>query len=685
MNDSPIEDIKIERPYTSYNRKKGKGIKILILLLFILVVALCCAYWYLMHHTETEKQAFFRNIANSQIEFFTDNEVYNQMINKYTTVNSETNSNIKFSTTMENEMLEGIDVSKFLLDLKTIQDINQKASYHELGISYSDNDLLQIKFMDNLNEMAITSDEIVNKYVGMHKENEQEVLSQLGLSTWSFDNASLVQNIITNQMIQSSEEEKTTKINEYVNMISEAIPEEDFTRQENIVIQKDNNNSIDVTAYTLTLSAQEFKQLYRNLLTTLRNDRTVLEKLVVDENSVESTINGNTINNTTTDTTNTNIAENVTNENNVEENRVENEGLNISSSSNLTPVYTTSTEEENNALEETSNITMKDIMIACILGRKLSGTVSELQNCIDQYLEVLDNQVNNGITITVYANENHVEKITVILPNHATVDLEFSSASQNENTIKITYLIEESAYQYDEQGEATYSAEDNTLAEGAPNVTTLEKNGFSLEVYKLKNDASTTMKITYNFIENEKINRKVSFNITTEGSASSRKFNNDAIITYSSNEGEVKATIENQVTFDENIQVEELTEENCLYLDTLSDEELQSTIQAIEEKINSVYEEKRANLNFIDNNMPTPDVQLNSTTREKARDVIVNAVSNKMGEALANGEEYTIQNIEGLQIEGYEVTTEMLEETIKVTVDGFAFLINSNFELSDAE
>ena len=199
---------------------------------------------------------------------------------------------------------------------------------------------------------------------------------------------------------------------------------------------------------------------------------------------------------------------------------------------------------------------------------------------------------------------------------------------------------------------------------------------------KTKNDASRTTKLVYNVIENKEITQKIDIDIKTRGTSASKTFNTDCLVTYSNNEGEIKVNLKNKINFEKISEIEKLTEENCMYLDTLSDEELTALFLGIAFKSQGIFTNNTDNLNLIDENTQTPVITPN---RDELRNLIVTNVGMQMGEAQARGENYTIQNIEGLQIDGHVVTTIMQNDAVEVTIDGIKFLIDSNFNLIDLE
>ena len=309
----------------------------------------------------------------------------------------------------------------------------------------------------------------------------------------------------------------------------------------------------------------------------------------------------------------------------------------------------------------------------------MDATEKEIQTAIDDYIKKLPKE-GEGLTITTYVSEAGTEKISAVLPNSETVDMEFSSKSESERDVTITYLYEKETINYDENDVATYSATDNTLTDEL-SVNKKQKNGIKLEIHKNKNDSNTTIKTVCNLIKNEKIEEKYTINLVTKGTENSKNINNDISVTYSNNEGEFKVSLENKIQFEKKSDIEKLTEENCLFLDKLSDEELENTITEISTKALQVYSEKIKNLDFIDTNTQAPAITQNNTkNREEAKDALITTVGNQMGEAQARGEEYTIANLEGLQIENHEVTVNIENDIAHVVVDGVKFTIDSNFQ-----
>ena len=725
MKSSNIEDIYIGNN-GEMNKKSKKGVIIVIfIILVLLLVGMVGAYFYFSNQTLTKKQLFINSISNTNIKKFLENDVYNAIINRLEEENSETETKIQISTTDENAEPEGVDFSNFEFNLNNQNDIENSKSFGELTINYSGNELFKARYLSNEDAVAVASDEIVDRYIGIHYDKMQDVL---GINI----NKDTLDELKNAEQISLTEDERSNYITNYAGKFFENIGEEKFASQENLVIQK-NNTSIDVVSYELVLSQDEYKNVLTNVLTNLRDDQDLLSKLVVenssnienrnnsvDENQIQNnqneintvvpsfesdqTINlqdqtdsGQTVTEVNEETRNSNIEVNMENQTNNNESIETNDGnsnenliTSVETTSDLTPVG----ESENTFTLSSENI------ISLILGKKIDISVSELQEQIDNLIEDVKNSSGNGIKITVYVNvsNNNTEKISATLPDGETLDMEFTTneSNENDNTLKLTYIkdtettIVTNNETNTENGVKTYSAEDD-LENTAEAQIENSKDGFTLNINKVSSDASTTLKIGFEFVEKEQINQKFNIEIKTNGTESSNNITNDIVFTFGTDTNEYKLLLDNTINFNVTPEIEDLTDENCLFVENLSEEEFNSTMQAIQERIGVVYQEKMNNLNVIDTNTNSPIVESNTqtevpeVTREEAKEALIQRVSNLMGEAQNNGEEFTIQNLANLTMDGFDVSADVTDTEAIIVVDTYKFRIDPNFVLTDVE
>ena len=231
----------------------------------------------------------------------------------------------------------------------------------------------------------------------------------------------------------------------------------------------------------------------------------------------------------------------------------------------------------------------------------------------------------------------------------------------------------------------------NATAKTSTSLDDDSKNGYTIKIEKNKTDMSTKISAEIGIVNNLEINTKLAIDLTTNGTTSSKEIKNEAIITYTNQEGQTIANINYNINFENaTVEIPELTEENCLFLDTLNDEDLSNIMQQIMDRISVVMSEKNAKLNLIDQNNNSSVVEQGNTqnttdvqAKEDAKQKLIEVISNMMGEAQARGETFTLTNLANLQIEGYNVTVNITGNIAVITVNGYVFNLDSDFNLSE--
>lgn len=712
MNSEGIEDILISKEDNGYTKKKKpKFIFVLFFLLLIVLIAFVGAYLYLTKDTVSSKQLFVQNISKLNVNKLLKNELYTNLIDKMQKESSQMTSSVKFTTDVETEELQDIDVTKFDLNISNSNDVTSKKNYSEAILNYSGNEVFKFKSIVQENEAAIASDEIMNQYVGLHLDKTKDVLG-MDIDFNRIKELSGVENI------DLSEEEFNEIFKKYFEVVLNNIPEEKFSVQQNIAIENATEN-VEVTNYSVTLSQEELNSVIVKFLEEIKKDENLIEKLIVkgeetEESKEENTTIAPTITPTesstdTQDVENTeeqpesaesvegetedvqpettpqeenlntdipvihvnpvgtisigNTVENETEENIDVENIVPETNIEEDSNEEVETIESTNIEElieqENNPKEQIINI---------IFGKKANLTKEEFKTKIDEVIKEVESLTGNGLTVNVYSSSNNVEKLNIVLPNDDIVDIDLipdenPELNSNQSYIKITYLSENK---------------------------TDGKNGFALEINKEQSTANTTIDAEYSFIEKEKINKKIKISLKTDGTTNSKTLKNDIVVTISTNKKETQIAVDNEIEFKDVTDLPGLNAENCIYLDVLPQEERNTLLDTIKNQITTLYTNKKENLKFIDTNTYSQTTlenqsQTQTVTREKAKEVLINKIVEMMDAAIANGEEFTIQNLVDLKIDGYKVSAAVTSENALIVVDVYKFNIDTGFVLTDVE
>lgn len=706
MKNGNIEDIYIGGDENRVKKRGKKGIIIIFIILILILTGMVSAYFYFTSKTKSPKQLFLNSFSNTNVKSFFENNIYEEISNRMLQESSESNTNVTFSnvhvsSAQEDEESDNFDISNFELNITNKNDIDNIKSFTELGVNYSGNDLFKARLIANENEIAIASDEIVNKYLGVHYDAMHDVF---GIDLDKEKVKNIINEATDSQGIDLSNEEKSEYIKKYMTKLFETIPEEKFTAQDNIQISKSTGEQVDnVVSYTLELSQDELKGNLVRTLKDLKSDEELLGKLIIAEDEEQSEEDEeNTVANEETEENviplETNSVINIrepedgdTAEPAEESNFNSSLELNVNEEdlddlNNLTSDLNLDAEEENTE----DNSEEFTLLTRVLLGIKVDATISELQDEIDTLIGKINSSNGSGLKITVYTSEKSTEKITIILPDESNLDFEFTTNESNpkDNTIQISYIYTgELGIEYLDDETITYSAEDDISDSDVDETST---NGFTLLLNKVDNDANTKLKATLSLVENEEINYKYDIDITTTGTATSKTFENDIIIGANTDESKGQIIIDNKIDFGTTPEIDDLTDENCLFLDTLSEEERAQTLEEIFLKIMTVSAEKQEDLNLIDSNSGTSFIESNKqqnpaldANKEEAKKALIDRVSKMMGQAQNNGEEFTIKDLDGLTLDGYEVSTEIKNDAAIIDVDIYTFKIDKNFVLTE--
>ena len=669
MNEKPsVEDILI-----GPNRPQKKKSKAPIIIIFFIIVILIAGgvgayYYYTNYMVEKPKSKFFRYLATNNIYQTLQNDVYGAIKQKLKNQTSNSNINLTASTNMPSITNNQLDISKFNVAFNKINDKNQNKNYAELNVIYADNELAKIKAIIDENSIAVTSDEIVNMYLGSNKENLDETLSRALGGEWNLERYLQFVDSMNTNSIEVPENLIQTKSEEYMQIIYNTFRENSFSEKENVLISTDENQTLTANSYELTTNYTELNTLLSELLKNLRNDTEILSTI--------STFSENTTQNNLQNTAN----------NVIDEFTMKNTSLDI------TPIG----EENTNLLqEENVNGTETDVQIlATILaGNKVNKTVPELQEILDKEITKIENSniVNKEVKISIYVVNEKLRKLG-IKSEDINLEMEFLEEA-NKEKIKFTLLGINTDIKFENQevmAEFQNTTTENTVQENNIEKDKL-KNGFTITLEKNISDVSTKIFTEIGLIDNLEINTKISCNLTTNGTASSKEVKNEVIFTYTTQEGQLTANLNYNINFEAvTMEIPNLTDETCLFLDRLNDAELANIINQVRDRVNFVINEKKVTLNLIDQNNNTSVVEQGNTQtptnleeKEAVKQKLIEVISNQMGEAIARGENYTLANLENLQIEGYNVTVNISGNIAVVTVNGYVFNIDSEFNLSE--
>ena len=629
MNQKPsVEDVLIgpNRPV----KKKSKLPKIIITFIIILLLACGCVFgynYYKNYVVEKTKTEFFRYLSTNNIENLLDNEIYNTLFEK--TMKQTNHSSLNLTATSSFKNKYDLDVSKFNITFNQITDKDQEKNFAELNVKYADNDLISARLINNKDSIAIASDEIADKYIGVNKADANKLLGNEINSTITTGIEALSKE--ETEDLELSEEYRTAKINEYSKYVYDLISKDKFSEKNNILINTEDESNVNSNCYEFTTTYSEIGNIYISFLNKLKNDVELLNKIAKEEDNSSST-----------DT-------------------------------------------------NTSYSTLDDILVVkdIILGKKVNKTLDELQEMLENMIDDANELVadNTELKISQYVVNEKVKKITV-KSTKLNIEIDFLSEA-NRDKIKLTVLTPDSSLTNSLDNIANELNSGNTEnVEETTNETSGINNGFTIKIEKITSDMSTKINAEIGVVTNLEINTKLSLALTTTGTTNSKDIKNQAIITFTTQEGQLIATLNYNANFEKaTTAIEDLTNENCLFLDKLNTEEFNNITKQITDRIETVINEKKVVLNLIDQNNNTSIIEQgntnNTVAKDDARQKLIDVVTGMMAEVQNRGEVFTLNNLVGLQIEGYNVSCSVNGNIATIVVNGYTFYIDSDFNLTE--
>ena len=318
-------------------------------------------------------------------------------------------------------------------------------------------------------------------------------------------------------------------------------------------------------------------------------------------------------------------------------------------------------------------------------------------NTVDPQGNVVDtsntNVVNNTTTNTnADANQSN------------TVDNQNNTTATQGNTTALNAGIDENGNMLTNTAtmndERVSSAILDMMPEEEPNNTPTDStvaveptNGFSFIVEKVSTDFTSKYNLEFDFIENNSINNKIRLETTTNGKASSKEVKNIFKFTYNNKAKHFSVAINYNIAFDiSKLSIPDFTTENAIFIDKLSDTEIANLEKEIETNTAKLIVQMKKSLNIIDDkNTPVEveqpiiqQVDSSSTriTQEEAQTILVDSIGKYMGDVMARGETFTLNNLETFTLPDHEFSCVVNGEIAIIEIDGYRFHLDSAFNLS---
>ena len=160
------------------------------------------------------------------------------------------------------------------LEFQIAQNNQKKEGHGKLSLVHNNQSIFDVEYANSNDIIALKSPEIVNAYLGVRNENLQELAKKLGI-----ENEEIIPNSIKeiklDELFYITEEQNDFIRQTYLEILEQNIDKSKFTKEKDLMVSRDGEN-YKTTAYHLSLTDEELKQVEIAILQKLKEDDTTL-------------------------------------------------------------------------------------------------------------------------------------------------------------------------------------------------------------------------------------------------------------------------------------------------------------------------------------------------------------------------------------------------------------------------
>lgn len=277
-------------------RKKRRTLVVVIIAVILLIIAVACVLLYVNTDMFKSSQTLFLKYTGKGIENLgtitqvISNEYDEQLETNPYTSNTQIKVNYieNLGTTAESTE-NSINSLQLTIDGQTNK--QEQYDYKDIKLLKDNNQEMQVEYIQENNNYGLRFSDLFNQFAMIENSNLKNLYKNMGYTDEEVanipDSISINENLF-NDINFSSEEIETLK-EKYLNVITQNISKDNFSKlsNQNITI---NNQSYIADGYALTLTKEQLNNMYVNLLETLKQDEIILGKIDNLQNKI-NTIN----------------------------------------------------------------------------------------------------------------------------------------------------------------------------------------------------------------------------------------------------------------------------------------------------------------------------------------------------------------------------------------------------------
>ena len=267
-------------------RKKRRLILIVSIVLIILMLLIAFLLVYINTDMFKSNKTLFMKYLGQNVENM--NEVYNQISQKSDYENSLEQSKYTVNTQINVNNTENLGTTEENTDnvinqLKIIADgqvdkVNQY-NYQKMNLYNGEDSILGLEYIQDSNTYGLRFSDLFQQFLLVDNDNLQDLFTKLGYTDEEIENIPNQLNLdLSSVGLTISDEEKQTLSDKYIEIIKDNLEDKTFSKEENQTIEID-GKSVQVNAYSVTLTKEQLNNLYISVLEQLKSDELILGKL----------------------------------------------------------------------------------------------------------------------------------------------------------------------------------------------------------------------------------------------------------------------------------------------------------------------------------------------------------------------------------------------------------------------
>lgn len=429
------------------------------------------------------------------------------------------------------QLKEILNKSKITYTVSAIP--KQSKSYSNIGLTYDGNEITKFEGLAVEENYGLKCTDLYDKYIYVENNNLKTLAKKFGISSTSIPDK--IETVDIYDLLYVSKDTREKIKDTYYNVLDEKLEDKMFSAQKNIETTV-NGESVKVNAYSLTVTEGELYDILISLFGTLKNDDTTLD-LIIDKldksnikDSFEQGLNGYSSYGTTTSSSKT-----VTFDKNYLKNTIQELIDDL---------------EEDKSTASDDNTAKLTVYVSNGTTVKIELTATDdSQDKIDVCnLEITKNKNSNNIISLIFEGETVFKsEYTVSNENNVKKSNGTLTITSDDVTIPINFNIEYSKDAYKSNVKATLPLED-------------------------------TLGTSQKYFTDDIV---IEFDSQINGELGKETNNKTSYISISSGDDSVKLNINEDITYTDDISIDDLNTSNGKCLNNMSVSEIETLLQEI--------------------------------------------------------------------------------------------------------